>query len=290
MRTVEERLEKSTDEVKRTIEIVWSAYRSVLSKEGRLAYVSMAISSGLRLYEALAAEGITYEELKARNPKLLFEQIILPNITNGIAIAQDIASRLDEPVVAPAILEAKGQGWSQDEYMGMWLRMIEQSAGRMVMSDGWEYSNGGCEEYLLGLQMAHGLKTRCDITVEDRHGKLLPAHRGYRMIGEALHVLHDMGQKARTVAEVALHIPNIIIRKTVHHAARHPVNEEMFDAARLEPKLLTEIMPLLEADYGLKAEYQPMEYGKGFLRDITALPENLILTLEEIEEEDQEDA
>jgi len=62
---VEKRLSNSTDEVKRTIDIVWSAYKSILSKEGHLAYVSTAISSGKLMYDILQQIGCSYDELTA---------------------------------------------------------------------------------------------------------------------------------------------------------------------------------------------------------------------------------
>jgi len=41
-----------------TVEIVWSAYRSVLSKSGRLSYLSAPITSGQYAVEALQDEDV----------------------------------------------------------------------------------------------------------------------------------------------------------------------------------------------------------------------------------------
>jgi len=273
---VENRLSDSTDEVKRTIDIVWSAYRSVLSKEGHLAYVSTAISSGKLMYDILQQIGCSYEELKQHHSDVLYEQIIKPNIDQGTFLARNIASNVDEPVVSPAIFEARSQRWSQDEYMGMWLRMIEENVGRMVMSPGWEYSNGGTEEYLLAIQMIYGLRTRWNINVEDHEGTRLPLPQGMELIAKALLYLHDQGQKAQTIASVYVGLNN------THTAWGHmergtPFNREMMSDKRSIYSCNREVLSLLRADYGIETQSFSVSPGKGLDRELTALPEHILI-------------
>lgn len=289
MRTVQERLVGSTDEVKNTIDIVWSAYRSVLSKEDQLAYVSTAITSGRRLYEALATEGVSYDELKKRHPKLLFEQIIQPNIEFGIATARGVASRLDEPVVAPAIFEARAQRWSQDEYMAMWLHMIEENVGRMIMTPGWEYSNGGAEEFLLAVQMAFGWKGgRVTITCEDPEGKVINATTGTELIGKALLDLHEMKQKSVTLAEVFTNLHGIAYTDYFVTERNHVRNLAMWTTGY--PRYGKEVKRLIELEYPdvRPAGVHTGKEGGGILRKPTGTPEGLILGLEEVDPDEEE--
>lgn len=274
---VENRLSNSTDEVRRTIDIVWSAYKSVLSKEGHLAYVSTAISSGKLMYGILQQIGCSYDELKKHHSNVLYEQIIKPNIDQGTALARSIAGSSDEPVVSPAIFEARSQRWSQDEYMGMWLRMIEENVGRMVMSPGWEYSNGGTEEYLLAMQMAYGLRTRHGIDVEDHQGNRLPLSQGMELIAKALLDLHGMGQKAPTIASVYVGLNNTgtgwgyLDRDT-------PFNREMmFSSESSIDHCNRTILPLLETEYSIETKRFGITPGKGLHRELTALPEHILI-------------
>lgn len=198
-----DRLANSSDEVKRTIDIVWNAYRSILSAEGQLAYVSTAITSGRRMYDLMDQLGIRdAEELKTKEPTVFLDRIIKPNIEEGTALAKKIAQKIGNPVIAPSIFEARKQRWSQDEYMAMWLKMIEENVGLIYMAPGWEYSGGGAEEYLHAVQMALGFKKRWNIDIFDAEGQPLYFHRGLEILVKALSDLSQKKRKSKTLAEV----------------------------------------------------------------------------------------
>lgn len=279
---VEHRLSKSTDTIKQTIQIVWSAYRSVLSKEGHLVYVSTAISSGKRMYDVLQQLGCSYDELKNNYKEVLYKDIIQPNIEAGTALAKKLAQHEDAPVVAPAIFEAHSQRWSQDEYMGMWLKMIEDNVGQMVMSPGWEYSNGGAEEYLLAMQMAYGLRSKTSIRVQDSEGNLMPLHRGLELIAQALLDLHNKGLKASSLASVYTALNNT---KQAWSYLRTEFNREMVDSVNesILTKVNKDIIPLLQHEYDIEQGSWGVTAGEGLNRELTSLPENVLIVPNPIE-------
>jgi hypothetical protein len=165
------RLKNSPPERIREITVVESAYDSVLCAD--FTYVSTPITSGVILYNALQASGLsTLEELR-KDKDQFYHQVIQPNIKAAETVALKMLD-FGGAVIAPAAFEAKSLGWGQDEYMGLWLDTIERKATRLAMVDGWEYSNGGCEEYLQALLMQAGRRDRNNISIVDAKGEVIP--------------------------------------------------------------------------------------------------------------------
>jgi len=136
------------------INIVLGAYRSIRHP---VAYASMPITSGKLFYDVLEHKGVkTLEELSKKDSGALYNEIIKPNIENGIKFADSLKEQIGLPPLAPSVFEAKKQSWSQKEYMFMWFRVIEERAEEMHMMDGWEYSNGGVQEFTRAMEMQLG--------------------------------------------------------------------------------------------------------------------------------------
>ncbi len=283
-----DRLAAATDEVKRTVGIVWSAYRSVLSKEGRLAYVSTAITSGQRMWEATISLGLKdMDELKAKHPDVLKNDVIGPNIEAGNGLARTIAAKIDHPVVAPAILEARSQRWGQDEYMALWLRMIEENVGRVYMAPGWEYSNGGAEEYLHAVQMALGFRSRHDIRPLDPTGRAIPASEGADAIGRALLWLQERKAKAPVLAQVYCSLVTVLgLWRTPEISSELPPHGsydvdflQMSDDRKIST--LKDVSRLLKTEYGIGNVYLEATPDGGVPRKSDATPEGIILKAED---------
>lgn len=134
--------------------LVLGSYRSIRYP---IAYVSMPITSGKLLYEILEKKGCrNLEELSEQDPKSIFLEIIQPNIEMGIAAADKLRIKSKLPPIAPSVFEAKKQRWSQEEYMFLWFRVIEELAEEVHMTEGWEYSNGGAQEFVKAMEMQFG--------------------------------------------------------------------------------------------------------------------------------------
>jgi len=118
----------------------------------------MPITSGKRLIDVMTHYGVTsVDDLVKAHPDALYDEVIKPNVDAGIALADRIGERDELLYIAPSVFEAKRFGWTDNEYMAMWYRVIEELAGRIVMSPGWEFSNGGTEELVRGFEMVAGL-------------------------------------------------------------------------------------------------------------------------------------
>jgi hypothetical protein len=284
-----DRLANSTDVVKNTIDIVWSAYRSILSKEEGLAYVSTAITSGRLMYEQLDKHGFAdADELKAKAPTVLFDSIIKPNIEAGTAVARLMARKIDHPVVAPAVFEARKQRWSQDEYMAMWLKMIEENVARIYMAPGWEYSNGGAEEFLHAAQMSLGYRSRCTIEILDSEDKPIRLHDGLVSIGRALLDLRQRKRKAPVLADVcaaAIRLRGVEVAKRVtdpHRAYNRGFSEAVMANREVIDSFKEDLKPMLVDDYGITDVFKlPFNMSSGLPRSNDATPEGIILKAEE---------
>lgn len=136
--------------------IVLGAYRSFRgNRRAHIAYVSMPISSGKRLYDVFYEERVrTVRELTQKcGEDALWERVIRPNITDGITLADSLGKRENLLFIAPSVFEARKWRWTQDAYMSLWYRVIGEMACKLVVMDGWEYSNGGVDEVLFALYL-----------------------------------------------------------------------------------------------------------------------------------------
>ncbi len=146
----EEAFENLPLERRAKIEIVSSAYASVFAEK---AYLTMPITTGPRYYDVLDRYGVkTPAELERKRPGALREEIIIPNIEDGKALAARIKNSYDvDALIVPGIFEGRAEQWTQEEYMVLWLRLIGGPVKHLFLSDGWEYSNGGAIECCYGL-------------------------------------------------------------------------------------------------------------------------------------------
>jgi hypothetical protein len=193
------RLSASAPERIREVGVVGTAYDSVMASD--ITYVSTPITSGRALYAAMDAAGVaTLEELR-RDASFFRKNVIDVNIAAADAVARAMVA-FGGAVIAPAAFEARSLGWSQDEYMGLWLDVIERRATRLAMVDGWQYSNGGAEEYLQALLMQADRRDRTDISIVDARGDVIPHLTAIRMLADAVVDVADRGFEPLVLAKV----------------------------------------------------------------------------------------
>ncbi len=184
----------------RELQVVNTAFDSIMGTD--ITYVSTPITSGSRLYRVMDQAGVkTPDELKA-DKAFFFENVIKHNIDNADDVAKALLKAKGGTIIAPASFEAKQLGWGQDEYMGLWLDVIEKKATRIALIDGWEYSNGGAEEYLQAQLMQAGFRDRNNISVIDERGATIRLPVAIRLMGRALEDLHGRGFQPKAIAQV----------------------------------------------------------------------------------------
>lgn len=193
-----------SDDCKIQIQCALCAFNAL--KTGQIAYVSTPITSGKRLYDYMYSCGYKTRLNAEADRDAFFQHVIIPNIENSNRMVAAVSLQFDGAVIAPSAFESgfhceKKLPWGQDEFMSMWLSLIEQKVTRMIMLDGWPYSNGSCEEYLLSAAMQMGFAFRSDIQITDQSGGPLNIDQGIVLLYEAFKDLHNHGFEPVVIAE-----------------------------------------------------------------------------------------
>jgi hypothetical protein len=147
----------------------------------------------------------TVDDAKADHAAF-FKNVMTPNFAAGLAVSNAWAEKLDGAVVAPVEFEKhlrshEAINWGQDDFMGMWIPLIKEKITRMVMIDGWEYSNGSGEEYLQAALMQMGRGERSNIAITDIRGAPINLDKGIELLADAFIHVTERGIKARNMAE-----------------------------------------------------------------------------------------
>lgn len=198
------RTEDLPPEHKLQAQFALAAFSTLKARE--IAYISIPITSGKRLYDYMDKQGFkTQDEAKADHDAF-FKHVVEPNLADGVKTSNAWAEKIDGTVVAPAEFEKKLRGqnaitWGQDAFMGMWIPLIEEKITHMVMVDGWEYSNGSGEEYLQAVLMQLGCGKRDNIKILDNDGQTLPLDKGITLLAHAFMDVHGRGLKPHNMAE-----------------------------------------------------------------------------------------
>lgn len=201
---ISQRTDSLPDAHKLQAQFALAAFATIKTKN--LAYVSIPITSGKRLYDYMAANGFRTADAAKADHDAFFKNVVTPNFEAGLAASNEWANRLDGAVIAPVEFEKhlrthQSINWGQDDFMGMWLPLIKEKITQMVMIDGWEYSNGSGEEYLQAVLMQMGRDARSNITITDVRGAPLPLDKGVELLADAFLVLTERGVKPRNMAE-----------------------------------------------------------------------------------------
>lgn len=173
-----------------------------IRNSGDLAYVSVAITSGKFLYELQLETGLSRGEL--------IERAIEHNYKTGWELVKDLEKRSGCPILYPADLTPIHQEWEQSHFQALWLSIIAEKCTELHMSEGWEYSNGGSEEFTHAMQLRLGIPKHKDlvffntkeneeserermrnIKVYDHRGNPLSLDDGIFLIEESLSWLRD---------------------------------------------------------------------------------------------------
>jgi len=117
---------------------------------GDLVYVSVPITSGRYLYDLRIAQPHLAEVTR-------IELAINHNYLEGWQFVEALKGRLACPILYPADLTPVHQEWEQVHFQALWLSIIAEKCKQLHMSRGWEYSNGGCEEFTHVMQLRLGV-------------------------------------------------------------------------------------------------------------------------------------
>lgn len=111
----------------------------------RVAYLSGPITTGRRFLDWWQQEGAALGEGTRGFAVGLRAHVIKPNEEQLRAVADELRTRIEEPVIEPASLFISH--WSQHDYLELWEQFITDHASRILLIDGWEFSAGCATEF-----------------------------------------------------------------------------------------------------------------------------------------------
>lgn len=201
-----ERTQDLPDEHKLQAQFALAAFATIKAKN--VSYISVPITSGPRLYDYMTKYGFTTPEEAKADHDLFFREVVEPNLDQGVEGSHYWVEKLHGTVIAPAEFEGRLRrqwgviDWGQDDFMGMWVPMIDEKVTNMVMLNGWEYSNGSGEEYLQAVLMQMGRRPRGDITIMDgEEGRPIHLDEGVALMANAFKDVLARGIKPDNMAQ-----------------------------------------------------------------------------------------
>ena len=129
--------------------------RSIRNSQ-RLAYVIVPITTGKFYYDLQRERPTTALDA-------LRDAAFAHNYQIGWDLVKKLQSRLDCPIVYPADLMPIHQQWEQTHFQALWLEIISELCTEVHMCEGWEFSNGGTEEFVHVMQLRLGLPKHHDL-------------------------------------------------------------------------------------------------------------------------------
>ncbi len=131
----------------------------------KITYLSTPITGGSLLYNTLKNGFVV-------NKKIMRE-IVDANKERTIQSVGSLKTFgiLEKYYIDPS--QVGNMGWEQAEYHYFWSQVIEKFSNRIILLDGWEYSNGCSIEYKVGLELG--------IDVVDERGEDLK-HKGLNLL------------------------------------------------------------------------------------------------------------
>ena len=108
---------------------------------GNLAYASIPITTGKFLYNLRLNRPLMCKDAQV---KMAIEH----NYRAGWDFVDILRERRNCPILYPADLIPAHQEWEQAHFQALWLSIIAEKCTELHMSEGWEYSNGGSEEFV----------------------------------------------------------------------------------------------------------------------------------------------
>jgi len=121
-----------------------------IRNSGYIAYVSVPITTSRFLYELKLDQPQTD---KAAQLRIAIEH----NYAVGWDFVEEIRKKIHYPIIYPADLTPIHQEWEQNHFQALWLSIIAEKCTELHMGEGWEYSNGGVEEFTHVWQLKLGL-------------------------------------------------------------------------------------------------------------------------------------
>jgi hypothetical protein len=144
---------------------------------GGATYLSAPITSGKRFSDWHARSNGDVSLSRPGRREEFEREVVAPNRERVRELVAELRRTCAGALIDPTAL-ADLPNWTQDDYRVFWSRVIETFAGRVVLVDGWQYSNGCSYEFLTAL--------RKRIPAFDERQRPLPPAEGLRLLRAAI--------------------------------------------------------------------------------------------------------
>ncbi|MGY1684428.1 hypothetical protein ACI8AK_02445 [Geodermatophilus sp. SYSU D00867] len=156
--------------------------RCLGAEDGNVVYVSAPITTGRDFaawYPEQPDKGTPAYWARLRR------DIITPNLERARPLVRACRTRwAGRPVVDPTMLEDVA-GWRQPDYHRFWTRMVEDHAGTVVFSEGWQFSTGCALEFV----SAH----KVGAEILDHDFAPISGAEGVRLLSDAVVTMDEIG-------------------------------------------------------------------------------------------------
>ncbi|HEY3780910.1 MAG TPA: DUF4406 domain-containing protein [Fimbriimonadaceae bacterium] len=140
-------------------------------------YVSAPVTSGVRFFEVAKKEGLPLR------PEFL-SSIKEENRKAASTVVERLRSTNNFPVINPTALVDLDH-WEQADYYKFWTEVIKRFCDRILLINGWEYSNGCSLEAATAYEYA--------LDVFDQDGRRLTARSAAALLAEAAQEIGSAG-------------------------------------------------------------------------------------------------
>ncbi len=122
-----------------------------VSDNKKCIYVSSPHVTGIRYYEAIKKNGLKFLDTDKNSNKVL-QEIIKKNEKDTERFVRDAHEKFDKDIVVSSLNAGYFSNIQQRQGLAMWRKFIRKYVSKLVLNDGWEYSNGCVEELYLALK------------------------------------------------------------------------------------------------------------------------------------------
>jgi len=191
---------------------------------GRCAYyVSVPITSGTRFHRWYKDEGSKIVRESNRYAKEHYENVIQHNLKWFIKRIEEIRKSVNNNIVIdPTVFNFRS--WDQKQYRLFWAKVIEQYVHTIIFMEGWQFSSGCANEFLVG--------ARSGILLLDENRQPIEVKEGLELMQEALEEIHKYDAPNGELEEVVRQLDEFTDR-TTEQEAENLTSEEGFISSRI---------------------------------------------------------
>ncbi len=165
------------------IEALLDVMCSVL-QETNAVYLSVPLTSGRRMIDWKKSATQLPSPSSPEYSSELKRLVIDPNREHVRELVKQLRRDHNEPIINPS---AVGDliGWNQSDYRFFWGRVIERFAAKVLLVEGWQYSNGCTYEFLVA--------GRHDRPACDESGSPISVNEGKKLIRLSISEMTECG-------------------------------------------------------------------------------------------------